>query len=85
MSEDLYSVRVYFDGMLTGCIKIPGVYRSVSTPPIIPGLPVLELIDYAPALGVAEIRPCWGKRREMELDEVASVVAWLSDVKDGKA
>lgn len=82
MSAALYIVRVYFDGE-RGCVKAPGVYRNISHPPVIHGLPKLETIDFAPEVNVADLRPWMGERREMHEAEALAVVAWLRAVQDG--
>ena len=84
MSEALYPVRVYFDGQM-GCVKTPGVYRKISACPRIPGLPLIEEIDYAPFV-VADLTPQNGApRREMYAAEVEAVQAFLICVLAGKA
>ena len=84
MSADLYTVRVYFEAE-RGCIKAPGLYRAISAPPTIPGLPKLQAIDFAPEVNVADIRPWQGARREMYEAEALAVVAWLRALQAGKA
>lgn len=81
MSADLYPVRVYFEPSRRGCAKCPGVARYYLMPPKIPGLPEFEALDYAGDAFYPEIQPVDGKRREMTAREVASLVAWLNELK----
>jgi hypothetical protein len=83
MSCDLYPIRVYFDGY-AGCVKTIGVYRKITTPPRIVGLPVLAAIDYAPSV-VQDLTPLGGPRREMYPDEIEAVRAFLILVLGGMA
>lgn len=87
MSAELYSVRVYYDHD-HGCVKVPGVYRSINRAPRIPGLPQLAAIDYAQREAdadahCAELMAHLGTRREMTGGEVAAVQAWLATVQAG--
>lgn len=84
MSVDLYNVRVFFDGQ-RGCVKVPGVFRAISTPPVIPGLPRLTMIDYAPEAKCAELMAHNGPRREMWPREEDAVDEWLLIVQAGGA
>lgn len=82
MSADLYTVRVFFEDA-RGCVKAPGVYRSISRAPTIYGLPKLEMIDFAPEVNCAYLCPHMGSRREMTEAEALAVVAWLRAVQAG--
>jgi hypothetical protein len=84
MSANLYTVRVFFEAQ-RGCVKAPGVYRSIGTPPDIPGLPPLGAIDYAPEVNCATLMARLGGRREMTSAEVLAVRAWLAAVQRGDA
>ena len=84
MSTDLYTVRVFFEGE-RGCVKAPGVYRAISSPPTIPGLPKLAAIDFAPEVNCAYLLPWMGERRERKEAEALAVVAWLRAVQAGTA
>lgn len=84
MSADLYVVRVFFEGE-RGCVKAPGVYRSISTAPNIPGLPKLTSIDFAPEVNVAYLMPWCGEKREMTAAEALAVVMWLRAVQAATA
>lgn len=84
MSHALYTVRVYFDDA-NGCVKAPGVYRQISRAPVIPGLPKLDMVDFAPEVNCAMLRAHMGERREMTEPEALAVVAWLKAVQRGDA
>lgn len=84
MSQALYTVRVFYEGE-RGCVKAPSVYRQISAPPTIPGLPKLQAIDFAPEVNCAYLLPWCGERREMYEGEALAVVAWLKAVQAGKA
>lgn len=79
MSDALYVVRVYFDSG-RGCVKAHGVYQKITSAPEIPGLPTLEMIDFAPEVQCAMLRPHMGERREMTGAEALAVAAWLRTV-----
>jgi hypothetical protein len=84
MSSALYATRVYFDGE-RGCIKVEarngllGIETHISQPPVIPGLPKLEEIDYGGLAYPAELRPWMGERREMSGDELRAIRQWLAE------
>jgi len=84
MSEELYPVRVFFEGD-RGCVKCPGLYRAISRAPVIPGLPKLTSIDFAPSVYAGALQPNMGERREMSAAEIQAVVAWLLAVQAGAA
>jgi hypothetical protein len=84
MSADLYTVQVFFEGE-RGCVKAPGVYRAISAPPTIPGLPKLQANDFAGEVNCAYLLPWMGERREMREAESLAVVAWLRAVQKGAA
>lgn len=76
MSAGLYGVRVYFEGR-DGIVKAPGLERQLSAAPVIPGLPPLDAIDYAPAVACAQLQPRHEARRDMSGAECVAMVAWL--------
>lgn len=84
MSHNLYLVRIQFDSE-RGCIKAKGVYRHLSRAPRIPGLPSLEMIEYTPEVGVAELRAHMGERREMHEAERLACAEWIKMVEAGLA
>lgn len=84
MSHALYTVRVFFDDA-SGCVKAPGVFRNISRAPVVPGLPKLDMIDFAPEVNVAQLRAHMGERREMHQLESLAVAAWLRAVQAGAA
>lgn len=84
MSHNLYLVRIQFDSQ-RGCVKAKGIYRQISSPPRIRGLPLLEMIDYTPEVGVAELRAHLGKRREMYEAERLACAEWIKMVEAGLA
>lgn len=85
MSADLYRVRVYFEPGKLGCVKVPGLYRNMTQPPVIPGLPKITAIDYAGNAYPPEITPYMDGRREMTGDEIACIEEWLQSVRGGES
>lgn len=76
MSTALYEQRLFWDGRC-GCAKVPGLYRRLTTPPMIRGLPAFEWIDFAPETFTAVICPCSGEERQMTGGEVRAAAAYL--------
>lgn len=80
MSQDLYSVRLYWDGR-KGCAKHNGVAVELrSTPLALPAVPHLREIDYAPEARVAQVRESADRWRDLSRDECLAVDAWLTRV-----
>jgi hypothetical protein len=84
VSAALYVVRVWFESE-HGCVKAPGIYRRISSAPRIPGLPLLEMVDFTPEVNVAILRAHMGEKREMTEAEALCVIAWLRSVQAGAA
>ena len=76
MSEDLYPVRLFFDSG-RGCAKVPGRFKTLTHAPLIQGLPLITMIDYAPGV-CAMVLPVMGERRDLTVPEIAAVHAWLA-------
>lgn len=76
MSHDLYQLRLYWEAG-RGCAKVPGRYRNLSHPPQIPGLPSLNMIDYAPGV-CAMLQSPYEARRDLTAPEITAVHAWLA-------
>ena len=90
MSTALYTVRVFFEGS-RGIVKVPGlvginhIERHITSPPQIPGLPRLTAIDYAPEVHCTDLTPYQDGRREMKIEEIQAVTAWLMAIQRGQA
>lgn len=82
MSEDLYPVRVFFNGH-SGCVKTPGVYRHITAPPEVPGLPQITSIDYAPGV-CCLILPHMGELRDLTPTEIGAIGVWLDGIRGRK-
>ena len=78
MSHDLYPVRIYYEAG-RGCAKIPGRFKTLAAAPMIQGLPLITMIDYAPGV-CAMVLPKHGERRDLTVPEIAAVHAWLAHV-----
>jgi hypothetical protein len=76
MSAALYVWRIYFDTS-RGCVKTPGMYRHLTHAPEVPGLPLVNQIDYAPETQTFRIQPCNGGWTDMTAAEIAACQSWL--------
>lgn len=79
MSHRLYSHRVFWDGR-HGCVVVHGVYRNLTTAPVFRGI---EEIDYAPESGCMQLRPEFGKMRDMRPAEIEMTEAYMRAVQFG--
>lgn len=80
MSIALYRMRLYWDGR-HGAARNGDDTRILVEPPRLPGAHtagVLEEIDYAPEVDVAQVREREGDWRDMTPDEVAAAEALLA-------
>jgi hypothetical protein len=78
MSIALYRMRLYWDGR-HGAARNGDDTRILVEPPSLPGAhAVLEEIDYAPEVDVAQVREREGHWRDMTPDEVAAAEALLA-------
>jgi hypothetical protein len=83
MSEMLYTIRLFFDPMRGGCIRVPGRTFRLTRQPLIGGLPLYASIDYAPETKTYLIHPAFAGQREMTAGEIATVTAWMQGVMQG--
>lgn len=74
--SDFYPLRLFWDAG-RGCAKVPGVLRHLTAAPVIPGLPVLTMIDYTPGV-CAMVLPHMGHLRDLTNPERAAIHAWLA-------
>ena len=80
MSSDLYFLRLYWNGQV-GCAKAPGVFRRFTALPFMPGLPMMEYLDFAPETHTALLRTCGAKHeRAMTADEQKAASHYLRDL-----
>ena len=78
MSHALYFTRLFWDGR-RGVAKLHGRTVELSSAPELPGAPV-DLLDYAPEVGCAEILRRGDRRRSMEPDEIAAADSLLRNI-----
>jgi hypothetical protein len=73
MSIALYQYRLFWDGH-HGALRCGHQLRVLAAPPTLPGVEgvLVEEIDYAPEVNVAQLREAGGNWREMSPAEVAS-------------
>lgn len=79
MSHRLYSRRVYWNGR-NGCVIIDNVYRNITSVPVFKGI---EEIDYSPESGCRQLRPQFGRMRDMKEAEIEATEAYLRAVQFG--
>ncbi len=78
----LYSHRLWWDGR-TGVCALRGCYRKVASAPAV--FADAEYIDYAPEVGVFQIRRRGEPMRDMRDDEKATAEAHLRELFPGPA
>lgn len=76
MGDILCPVRVYWEAG-GGVAKTPGFRRQLTAAPVIPGLPLITTIDYAPGV-CSLVLPYMGHLRSLEDGEISAIHAWLA-------
>ena len=85
MSIDLYQYRLFWDGQ-QGALRNAGQTHLLHEAPQLPGAPplIVDAIDYAPEVEVAQLREAGADWREMSAAEIAAADMLLAGAADAE-